>query len=55
MSRYYDDFGIGERFDTDGLTISESMILDFAMRYDPQPFHLDSEAASGFVLRRADR
>jgi len=36
---------MGERFSTRGVTVSESMILDFALVYDPQPFHIDAEAA----------
>jgi acyl dehydratase len=43
--RYFDDFAIGERIVTQGVTLTESMIIDFALRYDPQPFHLDVEAA----------
>lgn len=43
--RYFDDFRIGERFTTPGVTLTESLILDFALRYDPQPFHIDVEAA----------
>lgn len=44
--RYFDDFAIGERFVTPGITITESEIIDFALRYDPQPFHLDAQAAA---------
>jgi acyl dehydratase len=43
--RYFDDFEVGERFLTRGVTLTESAIIDFAMLYDPQPFHLDVEAA----------
>jgi acyl dehydratase len=43
--RYFDDFAVGERFKTRGLTLTESMIIDFGLRYDPQPFHIDVEAA----------
>ena len=42
---YFEDFKVGDRFVSDGVTVSEGMILDFAMTYDPQPFHLDAEAA----------
>ena len=44
--RYFDDFEVGERFVSRGVTLSEAQILDFALRYDPQPFHLDSRAAA---------
>ncbi|MFQ6018632.1 MAG: MaoC family dehydratase [Kiloniellaceae bacterium] len=44
--RYFDDFEIGERFVSPGATVSEGQMLDFALTYDPQPFHLDKEAAA---------
>ncbi|MHA1568910.1 MAG: MaoC family dehydratase [Alphaproteobacteria bacterium] len=44
MTRYFEDFSVGERFETDGLTITDADIIAFAMKYDPQPFHLDREA-----------
>jgi acyl dehydratase len=43
--RYFDDFAVGDRFTTRGVTLTESMIIDFALAYDPQPFHIDVEAA----------
>ena len=44
--RYLDDFEIGERFVGVGITLSEAQILDFALTYDPQPFHINKEAAA---------
>ena len=44
--RSFDDFEVGERFVSPGITVSEGQILDFALAYDPQPFHLDKEAAA---------
>ena len=43
--RYFDDFAIGERIVTHGVTLTESMIIEFGLAYDPQPFHTDVEAA----------
>jgi acyl dehydratase len=43
--RHFEDFAVGERFRTRGVTLTESMIVDFGLRYDPQPFHIDVEAA----------
>ncbi len=43
--RYLEDFAPGDRFESDGKTMTEAEIIDFAFRYDPQPFHLDTEAA----------
>jgi acyl dehydratase len=47
--RTFDDFEVGERFASAGITVTESMILDFALAYDPQPFHIDAEAAKESV------
>ena len=42
---YFDDLKPGLRFETRGKTLSEAEILDFAFRYDPQPFHMDASYA----------
>ena len=42
---YFEDFKPGDRFVSDGVTVTEAMIVDFALTYDPQPFHIDAEAA----------
>ncbi len=42
---YFDDFQIGDRFASAGLTVTERAILDFARIYDQQPFHIDTNAA----------
>ena len=44
--RYLDDFSVGEVFTSGGITFTESDIIDFAMTFDPQSFHLDAQAAS---------
>jgi acyl dehydratase len=41
--RYFEDFKQGDRFVSPGLTITESAIIDFALTWDPQPFHIDKE------------
>ncbi len=43
---YLDDLSAGQVFDTPGVTLTEAEIIDFAWRYDPQPFHLDVGAAA---------
>jgi acyl dehydratase len=42
---YFDEFKVGDVFRSPGMTVSESEILDFAMRYDPRPYHIDVVAA----------
>ncbi|MGH7715767.1 MAG: MaoC family dehydratase [Vulcanimicrobiaceae bacterium] len=44
-SRYYEDFELGEVIVTPGVTLTESSIIDFAFTFDPQRFHIDTEAA----------
>jgi acyl dehydratase len=43
---WFEDFEPGQRFRTAGATLSEAQILDFAWAHDPQPFHIDKEAAA---------
>jgi acyl dehydratase len=43
--RYWEDFKVGERFSSRGITLTEDAIIEFGYRYDPQPFHVDKEAA----------
>lgn len=45
MERYFDDFKVGERFRSKGVTLTEAEIINFALAYDPQPFHIDTGAA----------
>lgn len=47
--RYFDDFQIGEKFTSRGVTFTEGDIIDFGLKYDPQPFHIDIEAAAQTV------
>jgi len=42
---YLDDLEPGATFVTRGKTLSEAEILDFAFKFDPQPFHIDKEYA----------
>jgi len=46
MERYFDDFRPGERFRSKGITLTEAEIINFALAYDPQPFHVDVGAAA---------
>jgi acyl dehydratase len=42
---YFEDFEVGRQFRSPGITVTEGQIIDFAMRYDPQVFHIDADAA----------
>jgi acyl dehydratase len=43
--RYLDDFAAGQTFGSGRMRIDEDRIKTFAAEFDPQPFHLDAEAA----------
>ena len=43
--KYFDDFQVGDCFETEPNFISKDEIIDFASKYDPQSFHLDEDAA----------
>jgi acyl dehydratase len=42
--RYWEDFAAGDVTEIGPVTVSADEIVEFASRYDPQPFHLDEEA-----------
>jgi acyl dehydratase len=42
---YLDDLSVGQRFTSAARRIGADEIKQFAAAYDPQPFHLDEEAA----------
>ena len=46
MDRYLEDLSVGDKFETPPIAVSEEEILEFARRYDPQPIHIDREAAA---------
>lgn len=43
---YFEDFKVGDELTSPGITLTEAQIIDFAMTFDPQPFHVDVTAAS---------
>ncbi|CAG0981225.1 MAG: MaoC family dehydratase [Betaproteobacteria bacterium] len=42
---YWEDFPVGQVTEFGGITLSEEDIVRFAREFDPQPFHIDAEAA----------
>ena len=47
MPRYFEDIEAGRTYDIEGeYDVTAEEIKDFAERYDPQPFHLDEDAAA---------
>lgn len=50
--RSADELAPGMSFDLGGFVLPRAEVLDFAARWDPQPFHLDEEAARHSVFGR---
>ena len=48
--RSLDDLNPGDRYELGRLSLSLEEIRGFASRYDPQPFHLDEEAAQSSIF-----
>lgn len=43
---YFEDFETGRTIEVGKRTVSEEEIVEFAKQFDPQPFHVDRDAAS---------
>ena len=46
----YEDFEPGQVFELGSRTVSADEIVAFAREWDPQPFHVDPEAAADSVF-----
>ena len=51
MVEWFEDLTVGMRFRSAAVTLSKDDIIRFAREYDPQPFHLDDEAAKKTVFK----
>ena len=49
-ARYLDDLQAGDRFTSAEHVLDEAQIKSFAAQFDPQPFHLDHEAAKATLF-----
>jgi acyl dehydratase len=47
---YFEDFAVGRIFECGSYAVTKEEILDFAREFDPQPHHLDEEAAKHSML-----
>ena len=50
-ARYFEDFAVGQTFGLGRRRIDAERIKSFAAEFDPQPFHLDDEAARATMFR----
>jgi acyl dehydratase len=50
-ARYLEDFSPGQKFGSGRLRVERDRIKSFAAEFDPQPFHLDEEAATSSLFK----
>ena len=43
---FWEDLPVGRTLDIGSITVDHDEVIDFASKYDPQPFHLDANAAA---------
>ena len=48
---YFEDFFPGQEIALGSRTVSEEEIIAFATQFDPQPFHVDHDAAANSIFR----
>jgi len=47
MTMFWDDVAVGPRVELGSYLFTQDDIIRFARKYDPQPFHVDPQAAGG--------
>jgi acyl dehydratase len=47
---YYEDIEVGDVTKYGSKTMTKAEIVEFATKYDPQPFHMDEEAAADSIF-----
>ena len=50
--QFYEDIAVGQKSAFGHYEVTREEVIDFARKYDPQPFHLDDEAAAKTHFRR---
>src|SRR5258707_10364914 len=48
--QYLEDYSVGQLYQSGQLRIDKAQIIAFAAQFDPQPYHLDEEAARKSVF-----
>src|SRR3989442_12143383 len=51
IGRFLEDFAVGQIFRSGRVRIDKERIRTFGAEFDPQPFHLDEEAARDTIFR----
>ena len=52
IRHYWEDFEVGQVREFGRVEVTRQAVLDFAARFDPQPFHLDDDAAARSLFGR---
>ncbi|MFB6310891.1 MAG: MaoC family dehydratase [Salinirussus sp.] len=50
MTRHYEDFAVGDTFRFGSYHVTEEEIIEVGKMFDPQPFHVDPEAAAESIF-----
>jgi acyl dehydratase len=50
MQRFLEDFAPGQKFGSGRLRVDAERVKRFAAEFDPQPFHMDEDAARGSLF-----
>ena len=50
IGRFLEDFAVGQTFRSGRLRVEGERIKTFGAEFDPQPFHLDEEAARASIF-----
>ncbi len=43
---YFDDFEVGQTIELGSCTVTKEEIIEFALKFDPQPFHVNEKEAA---------
>lgn len=47
---YFEDYRVGDEYKTVTYTVGKEEIIEFAKKWDPQPFHIDETAAAASIF-----
>lgn len=50
VRKYFEDLTDGERLHCQPVIMTREVMIDFAKRFDPQPFHVDEDAANKSIF-----
>lgn len=51
MKMHLEDIAVGDQFKSQEYALDATQIIEFALRFDPQPFHLDELAAKDLIFQ----